>query len=102
MDTVSNPTPQAESLPGRRTFFSWLTYGLGAVAAALVGIPFVGYLFGARKAPLDWVILGPVADFPLNETRLVNFDSPIQRPWDGMVAHTGVHVRHQDGSSLLV
>ena len=94
MDTVSNPTA-AEPLPSRRTFFSWLTYGLGAVAAALAGIPFVGYLFGARKAPVDWVRLGPVEDFPPNETRLVNFDSPIRRPWDGMVAHTGVFVRYE-------
>jgi Rieske Fe-S protein len=96
MAHTSNPTaPPADALPGRRTFFSWLTYGLGAVAAALVGVPFVGYLFGARKAPVDWVLLGPVADFPPNETRLVTFDSPIRRPWDGMVAHTGVYVRYE-------
>jgi len=103
MASTSDPTAQqTEPLPGRRTFFRWLTYGLGAVAAALVGIPFVGYLFGARKAPVKWVLLGPLADFPVNETRLVNFDSPISQPWDGMVAHTGVYVRRQDGSSLLV
>jgi Rieske Fe-S protein len=96
MASTSDPTAQqAEPLPGRRTFFSLLTYGLGAVAAALAGIPFVGYLFGARQAPVDWVLLGPVADFPPNETRLVNFDSPIRQPWDGMVAHTGVYVRYE-------
>jgi Rieske Fe-S protein len=96
MASTSDPTAQqAEPLPGRRKFFSLLTYGLGAVAAALVGIPFVGYLFGARKAPVKWVVLGPVADFPLNETRLVNFDSPLRQPWDGMVAFTGVHVRYE-------
>lgn len=96
MPSTSDPTAQqAEPPPGRRTFFRLLTYGLGAVAAALVGIPFVGYLFGARKAPVKWVLLGPVADFPLNETRLVTFDNPIRRPWDGMVAHTGVYVRNE-------
>jgi menaquinol-cytochrome c reductase iron-sulfur subunit len=94
MNTVSNSTP-AGSLPGRRTFFSWLTYGLGAVAAAFVGVPFVGYLFGARKAPVEWQPLGPVADFPLNETRRVIFDNPIRQPWDGMVANTGVYVRYE-------
>jgi menaquinol-cytochrome c reductase iron-sulfur subunit len=88
-------TEQPASKPGRRKFFSLLTYGVGVVAAALVGIPFVGFLFGGRKAPVKWVVLGPVADFPLNETRLVNFDSPLGRPWDGMVAFTGVHVRYQ-------
>jgi Rieske Fe-S protein len=100
MATNSNPPP--EPLPGRRTFFHWLTYGLGAVAAAAVGIPFIGYLFGVRKAPVDWAVLGLVADFPLNETRTVTFDNPIRQPWDGMVAHTGVFVRHQDGASIAV
>jgi menaquinol-cytochrome c reductase iron-sulfur subunit len=96
MAPASEPTaPQAESLPGRRTFFRRLTYGLGAVAAGLVGIPFVGYLLGARKAPVDWIPLGPVADFPPNETRRVTFDNPIRQPWDGMVAHTGVYVRYE-------
>jgi menaquinol-cytochrome c reductase iron-sulfur subunit len=96
MAHASDPTaPQAESLPGRRAFFSLLTYGLGAAAAALVGIPFVGYLFGARKAPVDWVRLGPVADFPQGQTRQVTFDNPLRRPWDGMVAHTSVYVRYE-------
>jgi Rieske Fe-S protein len=73
----------------------WVTGGLAAVAAAVVGVPFVGYLFGARKAPVDWVRLGPVADFPHNQTRMVTFDSPLRQPWDGMVAHTGVYVRYE-------
>jgi Rieske Fe-S protein len=97
-----NPTPPAETLPGRRTFFHWLTYGLGAIAAALVGIPFIGYLFGARKAPVDWALLGLVEDFPKNQMRMVTFDNPIRQPWDGMVAHTGVYVSRLDGASLAV
>ena len=50
MEPSSNQT-DAEPRPGRRSFFAWLTYGLGAVAAALTGIPFVGYLLGSRKQP---------------------------------------------------
>ncbi len=38
-------------LPRRGFFFRWLTYVLGALAAAAVGVPFVGYLFGAAKGP---------------------------------------------------
>ena len=94
MQNSSNSLPLGESLPERRTLFRWLTYGLGAIAAAGVSIPFIGYLFGARKAPVDWVMLGLVEDFPENQTRLVTFDSPIRRPWDGMVANTGVYVRY--------
>jgi Rieske Fe-S protein len=95
MATDSNPTPPAGPLPGRRTFFTWLTYGLGAVAAAAVSVPFVGYLLGARKAPVIWWPLGPVTDFPQGQTRRVTFDNPIRQPWDGLVAHTGVYVRYQ-------
>jgi Rieske Fe-S protein len=96
MATTSNwPAPPAEPLPGRRTFLRWLTYGLGAIATAAVGIPFVGYLFGAKKAPVDWLPLGPVEDFPLNQTRRVTFVNPLRQPWDGMVANTGVYVRYE-------
>jgi Rieske Fe-S protein len=94
MDPVSNPPP-VTPLPERRNFLKWLTYGLGAIAAALVAIPFLGYLFGARKAPVLWQPLGPVTDFPENQTRVVTFDNPIRQPWDGMVAHTGVFVRNE-------
>ena len=100
--TSDQPAPQADALPGRRRFFRWLTYGLGAVAGVAAGVPFLGYLFGARKAPVDWVPLGPVTDFPLNQTRQVDFDNPIRQPWDGIVARAGVYVRRQDGASLAV
>jgi Rieske Fe-S protein len=94
MDPVPNPPP-AEPLPGRRTFLGWLTYGLGAAAAAVLGLPFLGYLFGPKKAPVEWQPLGPVTDFPQGQTRLMTFDNPIRQPWDGLVAHTGVFVRYE-------
>jgi Rieske Fe-S protein len=87
--------PPVEPLPGRRTFFNWLTYGLGAVAAAALAIPFLGYIFGVRKAPVEWQPLGPVTDFPQNQTRMVTFRNRIRQPWDGMVANTGVYVRYE-------
>jgi Rieske Fe-S protein len=93
--TSEQPALQAETLPERRSFFKWLTYGLGAVAGVAAGVPFVGYLLGAQKAPVKWVPLGPVTDFPVNQTRLVNFDNPIRQPWDGMVARTAIYVRYE-------
>jgi Rieske Fe-S protein len=81
--------------PERRTFFKYLTVVLGAIGAAFVGIPIVGYLLGAvRKDPQKWVTLGPVKNFPKDETRLATFDNPIRQPWDGMTADTGVYVRY--------
>jgi len=89
-----SPAPE-EPTPRRRDFFRWLTVATGALASAFFAIPVVGFLLKARKRPIDWVALGPVADFTLNETRLVTFDNPMRQPWDGMTAHTGVYVRYQ-------
>jgi len=41
---VAAPAP----VPGRRTFLQWLTYGLCGVAAAVLGIPVIGYFLGVR------------------------------------------------------
>src|SRR5262249_31527870 len=69
---------------------------LGGVAAAIVAVPLVGYLFGAlRKHRVEWVKLGPLSQFPLNQTRLVIFDNELGQPWDGMAARMGVYVRNQ-------
>ncbi|HEV3078767.1 MAG TPA: ubiquinol-cytochrome c reductase iron-sulfur subunit N-terminal domain-containing protein [Gemmataceae bacterium] len=92
--TSQTPSP-AEPLPPRRSFLKWWTYGVGAVAAALVAIPFVGYLFGAIRKPQEQSVrLGPLDQFPPNQTRLVTFDNKLGQPWDGMTAHMGVYVRN--------
>jgi Rieske Fe-S protein len=83
-------------LPGRRTFFGWLTYAMGAVGAAVAGIPLVKYFLGTPTEPAAWVKLGHVDDFPLSQTRMVTFENPIRQPWDGHAAHTGVFVRRED------
>jgi Rieske Fe-S protein len=80
---------------GRRTFFQWLTYGLVAVAAAILGIPLIGYFFGVRKRAVRWVPLDAVSRFPVGETLLKTFDNPLRQPWDGMTALTGVYVRNE-------
>lgn len=89
------PSPQPdEETPPRPGFFRWLTVGTSAIAAAFFGIPVVGYLLKPKKRPIDWVALGKVGDFAVDETRMVTFDNPIRQPWDGMTAHTGVYVRN--------
>jgi Rieske Fe-S protein len=82
------------ALPGRRTFFGLLTYGLGAVAALVLAMPLLGYFFGVRTRKVFWVPLDEVNKYPLNETRLVTFPNPLQQPWDGLTANTGVYVRN--------
>ena len=89
----------ADGLLRRRALFRWLTYGLGAVATVILAIPFVGYILGIRKRPVEWVPLGSIDDFRPDETRMVTFDNPIRQPWDGMAAHIGVYVRRRGEES---
>ena len=35
-------------LPGRRSVLGWVTYALGAVATAVLGLPVLGYFLGVR------------------------------------------------------
>jgi Rieske Fe-S protein len=98
MDHSSDQTqaPPDKALPERRTFFEWLTYGLGAVAAAALGIPFLGFILGVRKRPAGaWVSLGPVGDFQEGETLNKTFVNPLGQPWDGVTAETDVYVRYE-------
>jgi Rieske Fe-S protein len=96
MSESVNPSPSpAETIPGRRTFLQWLTYAAGAAAAAVLGVPLVGYLLGPlRKHRVQWIGIGAPSIFPVDETRLVTFQNPLGEPWDGMVAHTGVYIRN--------
>jgi Rieske Fe-S protein len=98
MHSAPAPTPAAaaaEPPPARRGFFRFVTAAISAVAAALAGVPIVGFLFPQRKSPVVWVPLGPLAGFPANETRLVNFENPLRQPWDGQASHIGVFVRNE-------
>ena len=93
MEHMPNATaPQATT---RRGFLFWVTAALGAVAAVVFAIPFVGYLLGVRARKIAWIGLGDAESFPAGETRMVTFDNPLSAPWDGMAAHTGVYVRRE-------
>jgi Rieske Fe-S protein len=94
-DPAASTAAPPQAAPPRRRFFELLTYLLGAIAAALAGVPLVGYVVAPRKRRVQWVSLGPVEQFPTDQTRLVEFDNPLRQPWDGIVAHTGVYVRNE-------
>ncbi len=95
----NSPTPcgaaNVSEPPGRRTFLRVLTGAFGTIAAAALSVPLVGYFFGLRKRGVFWVDLGPVADFPLNQTRRLDFPNPMAQPWDGVTALTGVYARNE-------
>jgi menaquinol-cytochrome c reductase iron-sulfur subunit len=88
--------------PERRSFLQWLAGGLGAVAAAVLGVPFIAYLLRTPGTPIRWVKLGPIEMFPDGETLYVTFDNPLRQPWDGMTAKTSVYVRYEEAENRFL
>ena len=69
-----------------------------ALAGAALAVPMGRYLLssltrGRAGAYLSWVPLGPVAQFPVGETRLATFRNPNVMPTDGKTVDTACWVR---------
>ncbi len=83
--------PAASSEQDRLTVSRrWLLLKIGIAMNAVVGvaitIPVLKYLFSAIKPDAEyksWVSLGPIASFPVGETRLAKFTNPVRHSWDG-------------------
>jgi menaquinol-cytochrome c reductase iron-sulfur subunit len=94
-------TPAASS---RRGFLFKLGLGLNAIAAVLVGIPVLGYIFGParRRAAAAWITLGPLQSFPEGQTRLAVYENPFRVAWDGSTANIPCWVRRINGDRFQV
>src|SRR5260370_36541159 len=95
-------TPTCQS---RRGFLFRLGIFLNVLGAALVGIPVVGYVFGAARRRTDgqsWIELGTVSRFPAGETRLATYKNPVRVAWDGATATVACWVRHVEGDRVHV
>ncbi len=90
------PNPEAAN-HSRRAFLFKLSVALNAVVGAVLAVPLFGYLFGpAIKKDANtgaWITLGSIADFPVGETRLADFRSPVASFDDGDTAKTACWVR---------
>jgi quinol---cytochrome c reductase iron-sulfur subunit, bacillus type len=96
--------PTAVVPPTRRGFLLAMGLGLNAIAAALVAIPFVGYLLAParRLATQAWIPLGPMSAFPERQTRLATYRNPFVGAWDGETANVPCWVRRLDGEAFQV
>lgn len=88
----------------RRNFLFKLGVALNVVAAALVGIPVIGYILGPvrRRAAQDWIRLGPLQSFPEGQTRLATYQNPFRVGWDGATANIPCWVRRISSEKLQV
>ena len=100
-----DPLPPAVPPVTRRDFLFKAGLALNTVAAALVGIPIVGYISSAMfktKAKQAWVGLGALDAFPPGETRLASYRNPFTTPWDGVTADIPCWVRRKPSGDFQV
>jgi menaquinol-cytochrome c reductase iron-sulfur subunit len=94
----SDSTPNlGAALHSRRAFLFKLSVMLNAAVGAVLAVPLVGYLLGpALKKNANtgaWITLGSIDQFPVGETRLADFRSPVASFDDGDTAKVACWVR---------
>ena len=89
---ASSPAPE---LLARRRFLSRVSIALSAAAAAVVGVPVVGFLLAPlfRRSPQQWRAVGAADSFKLNETVSVAFEDASPLSWSGVTARTAAWLR---------
>ena len=88
----------------RRTLLNRLALGINSLAALLVGIPLIGFVFAPaeQKAKNKWVSLGKLEAFTVGQTKLAEYMNPFLVPWDGEVAKVPCWVRRIDEKTFQV
>ena len=95
--------PEMPAVSRRGVLFT-LGIALNAVAAALVAVPVVGFLFAPVRKLADqaWIPLGTLTEFPEGETRLATYRNPFTQPWDGETGNVPCWVRRIDAQRFQV
>jgi menaquinol-cytochrome c reductase iron-sulfur subunit len=99
------PTTDARAKPpSRRNLLLKVGMGLNGVAAALMGVPLLGYVLSSftRASSNSWISLGPLDRFPQGETRMAVYRNPVSKPWDGDTAEVPCWVRRIDSEKFQV
>ena len=82
----------------RRVFLFKIAVGLNALVGTILAVPLVDFVIAPvlKKSSRtgSWIKIGEVGDFPVGETRLVDFKSPVATFDDGQTAKIPCWVRH--------
>ncbi len=98
------PAPSgAPPSPKRRRFLSRLSMGLGALAAAVAGLPALGFLFSPvrRDEPDVWRAVGRLEEFPVGSTVRVTYVDPEPLPWAGYANRSAAWLRRESDESFV-
>lgn len=97
----ATPPENNTTAVSRRKLLNAVTIGMGAIGAAIAGVPILGAMAGkAYKKPNNvWRKVGNVDNFNKGETVCVTFKNSEPLPWDGVAANTASWLRRElDGS----
>ncbi|HYM68939.1 MAG TPA: Rieske (2Fe-2S) protein [bacterium] len=102
-DATGAARPDGPEEVRRREFFSRLSIVLSAWAAAIIAIPFVGFLVAPlfERTAQVWRPVGPVDRFAVGTTSEVTFADSSPLPWAGVVARTAAWLR-RDGEDRFI
>ena len=102
----SLPPEEKAAAHARRTFFFKIALLMNAAVGTVLAIPLVGYLLGPvlkkDSSVGSWIKIGQAHEFPVGETRLVNFESPVHSLGDGETAKLPCWVRHVSAQQFEV
>lgn len=103
-ETEQHRQDMIQPTTSRRSFLLMLGIALNAIAAALLAVPLIGYVFSSfRRNPWQaWIPLGSLENFPERQTRLATYKNPFTVPWDGATAHLPCWVRRLAGEQFQV
>ena len=99
---AAGPPPDPE-LEARRRVLARISIALGAVGAALMGIPLVGFIVAPlfRKAHRQWRKVGDKDQFKQGETVNVTLIDASPLPWAGVTSKAGAWLRREDGDKFV-
>ena len=90
----------------RRKFLFKVAIALNGAVGLALAVPIVGYLIGPAlqkdKDTGTWIPLGPLSNFPVGETTLVDFVSPVKTLGDGQTAKVPCWVRRVSNQQFQV
>lgn len=90
----------------RRAFLFKLSIALNAAVGAVLAFPVLRYLVGSslqKDANVgSWIAIGSSSDFPIGQTRLTDFRSPVSSFGDGETARVACWVRRVSGRQYQV
>jgi menaquinol-cytochrome c reductase iron-sulfur subunit len=103
METHNKEQSTTPEFTERRRFLNQVSIALSGVIAALIGIPFISFLFASEREEKGqiWQPIGTLEDFPIGETVKVTFFDPRPLPWAGFSARAAAWVRQEEADQFI-